>query len=549
MYCIGYYSHRLSKKTIEILENFDPKKDYKVHIRKQISKVLSKLEKDKRYQLFDLIQKYDGVVTKTKNLSTTQDVFKQVMNVGKQIGVIKEVDNHSISFDNFCKLDTVSYMREQLTQTKYKNREARTKHSGGGTRRSYTLHLWQFNEWIKGKSIVTQMAITVGDNLQRIERKTIHLDSVEDLLHAFQESNNRGAEFERFIKSYLMDSTLHANKSKGYMGNIMSAIKSYFAKNESPIIINFNINVKHDDVSESIIEHVSTLSIPELYKLLKKSSITEEAVVLCKFHAGIDNSTFADRFNFESYMQLVRWFGTDKHEDWDLRKCPVIINLTRIKVGFPHISCLDQDAIKAMQKALDWRYKHTGQPMKVGQALFLNTKLRPITDRWISDLIPKLAERSGVQKKFQTKINMKNEKTSHELRDLLKSTLRKCGVPAYASDHLIGHMPRDSYEKESILYPNKIREEFMKASKDLNIFTGFTNYVKNGDDSDKLRKEIVILKDQTNSLENIQKTADNDHEVVLGLVKEVRGKDERQMELIQMISDLRNEVSKLKKKK
>ena len=187
--------------------------------------------------------------------------------------------------------------------------------------------------------------------------------------------------------------------------------------------------------------------------------------------------------------------------------------------------------------------------MKVGQALFLNTKLRPITDRWISDLIPKLAERSGVQKKFQTKINMKNEKTSHELRDLLKSTLRKCGVPAYASDHLIGHMPRDSYEKESILYPNKIREEFMKASKDLNIFTGFTNYVKNGDDSDKLRKEIVILKDQTNSLENIQKTADNDHEVVLGLVKEVRGKDERQMELIQMISDLRNEVSKLKKKK
>ncbi len=83
MYCIGYYSHRLTKKTIEILENFDPKKDYKVHIRKQISQVLLKLEKDMQYQLFDLIQKYDGVIIKTKNLSNTQDVFKQVMKIGK----------------------------------------------------------------------------------------------------------------------------------------------------------------------------------------------------------------------------------------------------------------------------------------------------------------------------------------------------------------------------------------------------------------------------------------------------------------------------------
>jgi len=539
----------MSKKTIEILENFDPKKNYKVHIRKQISKVLSKLEKDKQYQLSDLIQKYDGVITKTKNLSNTQDVFKQVMKVGKQIGIIKEVDDKPISFENFCKLDTVSYMRKQLTQTKYKNQEAKTKHSGGGTRRSYSLNLWHFSNWIKGKSITTKMAISVGDNLQRIESKTIQLDSVEDLLHAFQESNNRGAEFERFIKDYLMDSDAHANKSKGYMGNIMSAIKAYFTKNESPITINFNINVSHDDVSESITEHVSTLSIPELYKLLKKSSIIEEAVVLCKFHAGVDNSTFADRFNYESYMQLVKWFGTDKHEDWDLKKCPVIINLTRIKVGFPHISCLDQDAIKAMQKALDWRYKHTGQVMKVGQALFLNTKLKPITDRWISDLIPKLAERAGVQKKFQTKINKKNEKTSHELRDLLKSTLRSCGVPAYASDHLIGHMPRDSYEKESILYPEKIRAEFMKASKTLNIFTGFTNYVKNGDDSEKLRNEIVILKDQSKSLENIQEKAENEHEVVMGLVNDMQRKSDRQMELIQMISDLQNEVDEIRKKK
>jgi len=148
------------------------------------------------------------------------------------------------------------------------------------------------------------------------------------------------------------------------------------------------------------------------------------------------------------------------------------------------------DAIKAMQKALKWRYKKTGEQMKIGQAIFLNTKLRPINDRWISDLIPKLAVRSGIQKTYDTKLNKKNEKTSHELRDLLKSTLRSCGVSAYASNHLIGHMPRDSYEKESILYPEKIRAEYIKASKMLNLFTGFTNYVKHGDEAEKKLKEI-----------------------------------------------------------
>ena len=445
----------------------------------------------KEYKLQDLIKKYDGVFTKNKHIGTTRNVFKQVMRIGKEIGVITEVSKEPILFENFCQLDSISYMRKQLSQTKYKNQEAKTKHTGGGTRRSYSLHLWHFNNWCHGKSIMIQKVISVGENLQRIESHKVDLQTVEDLLHAYQESNN-GVGFERFIKEYLMDEKEHRGKSKGYMGNIVSSIKSYFEKNESKIEINFNVNVAHDKISESIIGQIATLSLEDLLELLTtgKPSIVEKAVVLCKFHSGVDNSTFADRLNFEAYPQLIKWFSTDNFENWDLEKCPVMINLTRIKVGFPHISCLDMDSIKAMQKALEWRYKKTGSSMKIGQAIFLNTKLKPITDRWISDLIPKLASRSGSQKTHDTKLNKKNEKTSHELRDLLKSTLNSCDVSAYASNHLIGHMPRDSYEKESILYPEKIRAEFMKASKVLNLFTGFTNYVKYGDQAEKKLKEI-----------------------------------------------------------
>jgi len=483
-------------KTIEILNDFNPDKNYKIHIRKQISLVLSKLEKGSQYQLAELIDEWDGIVTKKKNLASTRDVFKQVMRVGKDIGIIKEVIHEPISFDNFCKLDTVSYMRRQLKQTKFRNEEAKTKHSGGGTRRSYTLLLWHFNTWLHGKTVSIPKIIPVGENLQKVETVQITLDSVEDLLKAYQETNTKGVEIIRLIKEYLMDSDQHSHKSKGYMSNIISSIKAYFEKNETPIVLYVNLSIDHEDIDEIISGNISTLSLEDLMQLLTtgKPSIVEKAVVLCKFHGGLDNSTFSDRFNFEAFPQLVKWFGSDKHDSWDLQKCPVLINVTRIKVGFPHVCCLDQDAISSLQKALDWREKKIGSPMKIGQAMLLNSKLKPVTNRWISDLIPKLAERCGIQKKFKIKSGNKNEKTSHELRDLLKSTLNSCGVKAYASNHLIGHTPRDSYEKEAILYPNKIRAEYMKASSILNVFTGFTKYISGDTERDTLSQEVEELK-------------------------------------------------------
>ena len=156
-------------KTIQIIEKFDPKKDYHIPIRKQVITILSELEKGQQYRLVELVEKYDGVITKNKNLNSTRQVFKHMMKIGKEIGVIKEVVDYAISFVNFCELDTVSYMRRQLKQTKFKNPEAKTKHSGGGTRRSYSLTLWHFNNWLHGKTITISKIIPVDENLQKIE--------------------------------------------------------------------------------------------------------------------------------------------------------------------------------------------------------------------------------------------------------------------------------------------------------------------------------------------------------------------------------------------
>ena len=40
----------------------------------------------------------------------------------------------------------------------------------------------------------------------------------------------------------------------------------------------------------------------------------------------------------------------------------------------------------------------TGTKMKSGEPILINEKLQPITDRWVSDLVPKLAERAGNQR-------------------------------------------------------------------------------------------------------------------------------------------------------
>lgn len=512
-------------KTIEILEKFDPKRDYHVSIRKQVFTVLSELEKGKQYRLSELIEKYDGVITKKKNLISTRQVFKHMMKIGKEIGVIKEVVDYAISFENFCELDTVSYMRRQLKETKFKNPEAKTKHSGGGTRKSYSITLWHFNNWLHGKTILISKITPVDENLQRVESMKIKLDTVEDLLKAYQESSNKGIEIIRIIKQYLMNSHQHSHKSKNYMNNIVYSIKAYFDRNESPITISFNTSIDHEETSEMISEQVGIMSLNDLMEMLTtgKPSIVEKGVVTCKFQGGMDNSTFADRFNFEAFPQLIKYFGSDNHNSWDLEKCPVVIDVTRIKVGFPHICCLDRDSIITLQKALDWRFKKTGNHMKIGQAIFLNSKLKPITNRWVSELVTKLADRCGIQKTFQIKSGNKNEKVSHELRDLLKSTLISCGVEAYASNHLIGHTPRDSYEKEAILYPDKIRAEYMKASSTLNIFTGFTKYISGDTERDVLTHEVQELKnklDQEKASSTIElQSIKKDHEKIMAYIE------------------------------
>lgn len=419
-------------------------------------------------------------------------VIKEAYN----LGTIKRTDEVSVP-KWFEELGTVSYWQSQLRG----NRQKKSKRVSS-TKSQYLYQLWIFNKWLS-KNMFTINSLQINDDgsfRQKTEKKQFR--NVEELLDILEKPFAEQKNITRIIKQYLLDKT-HAEKKAVYIILIKSAIVSYFERNEQPLQLLFNPRITHSNT----IDYEQSMSLSELMEFFTdgKPSITEKALFLCKFHRGLDASTLADRFNYEAWQQITKWFGSENHDSWDLEKCPVPISLIRVKTDFKHIGFLDRDAIYHLQKYLDYRKKKTGHDMLKDEPLFLNKFHRPISTGLISDSFSRIAERSGIQK--FVKINGKKQfkMDSHELRDLLKSTLIDSGCRMYVADHVIGHKPKDSYEKQSKLYPETLRKEYAKASKRLNIFTKFTSVVNGTDDSDALIAELNEKKHEMNEMLEQQK--------------------------------------------
>ena len=217
--------------------------------------------------------------------------------------------------------------------------------------------------------------------------------------------------------------------------------------------------------------------------------VLERAVFMCKFHRGLDTSTLTDRFNYTVQEQMRSHFGQENHASWDLSLCPVPVRLTRVKTGFAHVGFLESDAVRAVQKYMDVAAKR-GQDM--AGPLFLTSRGAPVNSAWVKTHFARLAERSGVQKAGGVNATGRriNRVRSHELRDLLKSTLIESGCRTDVADHVIGHSPGDSYEKQAILYPRTMGTEYAKAATRLNIFTRLAASVSGNDGNAELQKRL-----------------------------------------------------------
>jgi len=474
--------------------------------------------KDKFSVTDDFIQ-----TVRTKN----ENKINRVIQLAIKMGMVKPLKIEPTITKEFQKLPSISYWQKQLRGSMFKNSDSK---GSTTTKRTYLQMVWHFNKWLCGKEFKLKMNVIVGKDTFRQETKTIKFDSIDDLLQLLSEPFAPRVEIIKIIKTYLLDD-IHLTKSKSYMIVISSAIKSFFEKNEYPLEIKYKCNVEET-------EDLQSMSLSDVMTLLTNGtpSILEKAVFMSKFHRGLDASTLVDRFNFEAWDQIVKWFGSENIDSWDLEKCPVPIKLVRVKTSYAHIGFLDRDAIESIQAYV--KYKTQKYPnIEIGSPLFVNKFGRPITLGWVFEKFARLSKNSGLRiptgKKGQYKVD------SHEFRDLLKSTLIDAGCRMDISDHVIGHMPKDSYEKQAKLYPETLRKEYAKASKRLNIFTKFSNVVSGKDDADELRLE---LKEKLSEMEKIKERSLDDEAEKIRHDK-VSLEQARQMKLLQdTVNELKKEV-------
>ncbi len=88
----------------------------------------------------------------------------------------KEQENIAMSQDQFFKLETVSYFMRQHRGSRYKNIKPK---NDAGTANTYGYKLWQFNNWLAGKTFEFYTQVQIGENTFRREKKKIHISSLD----------------------------------------------------------------------------------------------------------------------------------------------------------------------------------------------------------------------------------------------------------------------------------------------------------------------------------------------------------------------------------
>lgn len=371
--------------------------------------------------------------------------------------------NSQISFLDFCKLDSVSYCSKQLRGDKRKNIKTLDIIS---TKKSYLYKLWNFHYWLMGKKFSYDLLIPQDNLTFKKYSKTVILQGLESLLKLYSKTESSRIFFISLIKEYLCDS-IHTDKKPQSLSLDYYAIKAYFDTNDYPLNFRYNSKIKYLTKDDQLGE---ILTLNDLLKILTmgQPTVMQKAVFLCKFHRGLDTSTFVDRFNFEAWDQIVDAFGTDQYDTWDLELCPIPIKLTRIKTGVRHIGFLDVDAINALRNYLNYRGFQINREMQKHEPIFINHFHKPITEDWMRRSFRKLIRDAGL--KHLVKNTNNTPQQFDFLRILLKSTLIACGTDRDIANHVIGHKG-NHFSRNNKTFPVEImRLEYAKASKTINVF-------------------------------------------------------------------------------
>jgi hypothetical protein len=195
----------------------------------------------------------------------------------------------------------------------------------------------------------------------------------------------------------------------------------------------------------------------------------DKAILTVLLYMGMDESTLTTQFNFYAYPQLVRALG-ERHEDWDVERGPVRINLTRPKTMTKYYNFLPPKGLQFLKEWLNVRRQMTGSDIairreggsEVSDPMFLSSKGRPIYERLVGNVVRDSSFKAGVQRRLEGTRRYRIH--GHEFRDTFKTTCKVAGVDGTVAEFFIGHrIDPLGYDKSPWAYPERFREQYLLA--------------------------------------------------------------------------------------
>ena len=220
------------KKYLLVVEEFDPAKSYPIKIRPQYARVLSSFQKGQKINPKDCINENQSHFTFKETHKAASGAIYHALTLGRKIGVLRDATAQEaglpISYEDFCRLETVQYFINQHKGSRYKNFDPKFRN---GTADNYSRNLWKFNNWLTGREFEYFGYVSTGGDSFRREKTKVQLQSVEHFLKLYQETFHTEKDFVKLIKTYMMDS-VNALKRSNTVKLIYNSIKSYFDKND-----------------------------------------------------------------------------------------------------------------------------------------------------------------------------------------------------------------------------------------------------------------------------------------------------------------------------
>ena len=389
------------------------------------------------------------------------------------LGIIKRISPH----ERVLKLDSVKFWCAYLSEPGFRR----------AANRNSTIHLYlgalaKFDEWLQDRPFPSREG--AAKSFANVEMLKEYCDVSEHGVRTAQ----------HMVQKYLA-SQQAGGIPDGVRTRTRTVLRSFFGVHD--IQLNFKRTRKKRPESSPSDDPLMTLG--NFYKMLQNGQpdISVRTIMLTMLQSGMDSSTFTNRFNYEGYPQLVTHFGTEDHSLWDLDACPVPVRLVRVKTSVRYTTFLDRDAITQLKEYLTWKEAKYGK-QDPSAPLFLTKHGAPIHSSWISTKFSEMAVRAGIQEKVSKRTYRMR---AHNVRHLLKSTMLASGCARYAADHVLGHAPWDTYERQPMLYPEELRAEYAKVSSRINVVSRVEGNLNSLDDTanrdarvKSLEAEVAALK-------------------------------------------------------